>query len=129
MKTKEINFIYLFTLFLFVFICFVVVVGVSVCVFELHVVDFPWKQWLVLRGMMKGSVSRVVVVVGLRKVAPLCLRQSRLPILLYTSSFGYVFISTQKFNYSVAGGSSDWSCSKCMCSLYFCRVDFIQKYS
>lgn len=73
------------TLFILFFFLALNPCGVTVCVFELHVVDFPWKQWLELTIVMKGSLRSV----GLRRVAPVCLRQSMSLIQLYTSSFGY----------------------------------------
>lgn len=74
-----------FTLnYLFIFVCFICF-GCSVCVFELHVVDFPWKQRLELREMMKGRLRKL----GLRRVALPFLHQSRLPTQLSTNLFGY----------------------------------------
>lgn len=71
--------------FLFFPLCFSG--GFSVCVFELHVVDFPWIQWSKLRETRKGSVRKV----GLRKVALPYLLQSWVQTQLFTSLFGYIF--------------------------------------
>jgi len=61
--------------------------GFAVCVFEVHVVDTPWKLWLELRIMMMESLKTV----GWIEAVLLCLHQSKFLTQLYTSLFGYMF--------------------------------------